>query len=156
MRDGFYYLHTNGEMIFKRFEPESDSPFVKKVWALDISNRMDAWKIALEGLFLGARTERIEELAKKWGLTFEDSIEMLMRRGKPSGEEVSGLRMFIKEVLKMSEEEYWEKAKRELKNFYSISNYYLKDVKKDEGWATRKEQANNKSNNKTKGEKHEV
>jgi len=115
MRDGFYYLHTNGEMIFKRFEPESDSPFVKKVWTLDISNRMDAWKIALEGLFLGARTERIEELAKKWGLTFEDSIEMLMRRGKPREEEISGLRLFIKEVLKMSEEEYWEKAKRELK-----------------------------------------
>ena len=110
--DGFYYLHTNGEVIFKRTEPEVDSPFVKKVWALTLTNRMDAWTIALEGLFWGAKKERIEELAKKWKLTFEDSIEMLMRRGKLREEEISGLRLFIKEVLKMSEEEYWLKAKK--------------------------------------------
>jgi len=32
---GWYYLHTNGDLIFKRTEPESDSPFVRKVWPID-------------------------------------------------------------------------------------------------------------------------
>jgi len=110
--DGFYYLHTNGDMIFKRFEPEAESPFVKKVWPLDLKNRMDAWKIALEGLFLGANIERIEDLAKKWGLTFEDSIEMLKRVKTLDPEEVGGLKLFVQKILKMGEEEFWEKAKQ--------------------------------------------
>ena len=120
--DGFYYLHTNGDMIFKRFEPEGDSPFVKKVWSLDLTNRMNAWTIALEGLFLGAKTERIEDLANKWGLTLNDSIEMLTRRKGPSSEEVGGLKLFIKEILKMGEEEFWEKAKQEFKEKKEVSD----------------------------------
>lgn len=35
---GFYYLHTNGDLIWKRFRPEYDSDFVKRVWAVDAAD----------------------------------------------------------------------------------------------------------------------
>jgi hypothetical protein len=108
---GFYYLHTNGDLIFKRFEPELASPFVKAVWRVDTTDRGCAWRIVLEGLALGAREERIKELAHKWNLTVEDSIEMILRV-KPSALMMEGFKKFIRLVLGMSKEEYWEQMRK--------------------------------------------
>lgn len=74
---GYYYLHTNGALIYKRFEPEDDSPFVRRVWAFDTRNRAHAWLIVIEAKAMGADPERIEELAIKWGLTDEDAQEFV-------------------------------------------------------------------------------
>lgn len=77
--DGYYYLHTNGDLIYK---PASvmdsdpsyfDSSFVKKVWALDLSDRGDAYSMLLEAEAMGARVERIHELKAKWKITEEDT-----------------------------------------------------------------------------------
>lgn len=73
--NGWYYLHTNGSLIFKRFEPEADSPFVRRVWAVDVTDRLNAWIIAIEALALGAFRSRIDELAEKWGLTDDDAVD---------------------------------------------------------------------------------
>ncbi len=69
----WYYLHTNGELIHKRTLPESDSPFVQKVWKLDLEDRMSAWILCVEALTLGAKRERIDELAAMWGIIDADA-----------------------------------------------------------------------------------
>ncbi len=79
---GWYYLHTNGDLIFKKFRPESDSPFVRRVWALAAEDRACAWLICIEALALGARKSRIDELAKKWELTDEDAQEFVKHTGQ--------------------------------------------------------------------------
>jgi hypothetical protein len=76
---GFYYLHTNGDLIWKQFRPEYDSDFVKRVWVVDAADRGCAWIIAVEALALGANKTRIDELAHKWGLTDEDAQEFANR-----------------------------------------------------------------------------
>jgi len=70
---GWYYLHTNGDLIWKKFMPEDDSPFVVKIWKVVPEDRAVAWLICIEALALGARRARIDELAAKWGLTDEDA-----------------------------------------------------------------------------------
>lgn len=79
--DGYYYLHTNGDLIYKKFMPELDSDFVVKVWAFDKSQRGHAWIIAIEALALGANKERIFELKEKWGLTDSDAGEFVKEVG---------------------------------------------------------------------------
>jgi hypothetical protein len=106
MKDGFYYLHTNGDLIYKRFEPESDSPFVRKVWALDVTDRAQAWTIALEALVMGADINRVKELADKWGLTLNDSFEFMAREASTPILK-KGLVLFAEKILGMSEDEYW-------------------------------------------------
>lgn len=71
---GWYYLHTNGSLIFKRhpFMPDAGSPFVQRVWPVAF-DRMCAWVILVEALSLGANLERVMELAKKWHCTDEDA-----------------------------------------------------------------------------------
>lgn len=68
---GWYYLHTNGSMIYKRdFEDTvadfRDSDFVRAFWPFDPSDREGAWRICVEGLAAGAKPERIAELATLW------------------------------------------------------------------------------------------
>ena len=76
---GYCYLHTNGEVIMKAAvgvgcDPSDyfDSDFVKKWWKVNPFERGDCWKVVLEALALGANKDRIKELAKKWGLDFDD------------------------------------------------------------------------------------
>lgn len=77
--DGYYYLHTNGDLIYKRaFDGEDDfdfesSGFVKRYWPVDMSKRGHAWTVAVEALALGVNAERINGLAEKWALTDEDA-----------------------------------------------------------------------------------
>lgn len=113
MKDGgWYYLHTNGELIWRKFEPEADSPFVKKAWPVDPTDRLCAWKIILDGFFLGARVDRLKELAGKWGLAFEDSIKMLTRAPKDEVTDAmrGGLPSFVAHVLQITPEAYWMKV----------------------------------------------
>lgn len=77
--DGYYYLHTNGSLIWKKFEPEPDSPFVKKIWPLDTSDRLQAWNILIEAAVLGADMGRISELAVKWDCNDADAFEYCSR-----------------------------------------------------------------------------
>lgn len=72
----WYYLHTNGELISKidlgQGPPEGD--FVRKSWPLVTTERESAWIICLEALAMGARRERVMELAALWKLTDEDAL----------------------------------------------------------------------------------
>lgn len=84
--NSYYYLHTNGELIHKN-DPfntiEQDlleSSFVVNYWKVDNTDRSNAWKILIEALALGAKKERINELAIKWNCTNEDAINYALRK----------------------------------------------------------------------------
>lgn len=75
---GWYYLHVNGDLIYKRelggtAADIRESDFAKAMWPVDQSNRECPWRILVEGLALGARKDRIMELAKKWGCDDQDA-----------------------------------------------------------------------------------
>ena len=115
----FFYLHTNGDLIGKNSvvvdtDPKYfDSPFVKKVWEVDLDKREDGWKLILEALAFGANISPVKELAKRWELTFEDSKELL-KRVELIDTMKKGLDRFVKEILEMSFEEYISKIKQGL------------------------------------------
>jgi len=77
---GWYYLHTNGELIFKRFRPD-EGDFVRKIWPCDVTDRGNAWLIAIEAKALGANPQRISDLASKWGLSDEDAQNFVEHAG---------------------------------------------------------------------------
>lgn len=70
--DGYFYLHTNGELIYKKYIDGGqladfrESPFVRCFWSIDPKNRLDAWTILVEALSVGANKKRVFELADKW------------------------------------------------------------------------------------------
>lgn len=76
---GWYYLHVNGELIYKRELDGTaadirESPFAIGLWPVEPSDRGGAWSILIEALSAGAKKERILELAKKWNCTNEDAL----------------------------------------------------------------------------------
>ena len=77
--DGYYYLHTNGKLIYKRgldggqAADFRESSFVTQFWPMKSGDRGNAWQILVEATALGANKSRIEELAKKWKCTDEDA-----------------------------------------------------------------------------------
>jgi len=97
----YYYLHTNGSLIFKRFTPEDDSPFVKKVWRIDPADRETAYIVLLEALALGANKQRIKELAAKWGCTAED-LKIAKDRVSFTPLMQAGLKVFEREIISSS------------------------------------------------------
>lgn len=112
---GYYYLHTNGSLIYKPAivvdsDPSYfDSTFVRKVWSSDSENRADAWTIMLESLAMGANVDRAKELSVKWGLTLEDFYEFMMRNTDPNELLKSGIIAFAEKILDMPEDEFFEK-----------------------------------------------
>ena len=75
--DGWYYLHTNGELIFKRdLEGTAadirESDFAVGMWPVDHTDRETAWTILVEGLAAGARGDQVMDLARKWNCTDGD------------------------------------------------------------------------------------
>lgn len=76
----YYYLHTNGELIAKNYEPEP-SDFVQKIWSIDPSKREDGYVILVEAASMGANMNRILELAKKWGMEGDDGLVFCERMG---------------------------------------------------------------------------
>jgi len=78
MLEGWYYLHENGELIYKRELGEkatgiSEGPFAIGLWPVDPADRGCAWNMLIEALAAGARKEGIIELAEKWKCTNDDA-----------------------------------------------------------------------------------
>lgn len=75
---GYYYLHVNGELIYKPYHDElvcdfRDSDFVKAFWPIDVGDRLGAWTLLCEALAAGASKSRVFELADKWRCDNEDA-----------------------------------------------------------------------------------
>ena len=75
---GWYYLHTNGEVIYKHDLDGTaadirESDFARGMWPLHPENREDAWTILVESLAAGANEQRIRELSEKWHCDDEDA-----------------------------------------------------------------------------------
>lgn len=71
MIEGYYYLHKNGDLIYKRnlegtVADLRDSDLVRSFWKFDATDRETAWNLLVEALSIGSNKERILELAKKW------------------------------------------------------------------------------------------
>lgn len=75
---GWYYLHTNGELIYK---PEHggtaadirDSDFARGLWSVDPTDRESAWSILVEAGAAGADKPRVSSLATRWGCSNDDA-----------------------------------------------------------------------------------
>ena len=80
---GYYYLHTNGQLIFKPGTEWAadirESDFARMMWPCDPSDRLGAWRILIEALALGAKWDRINELAIKWACDDVDADEFATR-----------------------------------------------------------------------------
>lgn len=68
---GWYYLHTNGSLIYKRDSDYAaadirESPFARAMWPVDVADREGAWSILIEALSIGADKRRVLELAQHW------------------------------------------------------------------------------------------
>ena len=111
---GYYYLHTNGDLIWKPAivvdsEPEYfKSPFVKCYWSIETEDRGDAWTLVIEALARGARIERIKELATKWKLTAKDLKEYIVRNARPNEEQKEGMGNFIAQILNENPNTFWD------------------------------------------------
>ncbi len=77
---GWYYLHTNGELIYKReidggtAADIRESPFARAMWPVIPADRETAWNTLVEALALGADEGRVAELAVKWKCDDEDAV----------------------------------------------------------------------------------
>lgn len=77
MIEGWYYLHVNGDLIYKadtegQAADIRDSDLALALWPFDPSDREGAWQIIVESLAAGARPGRVADLAAKWGCTDND------------------------------------------------------------------------------------
>ena len=107
---GYYYLHQNGQLIFKNylFDPaDFDSPFVKKWWRINTENRKDAWNVLLEGLACGADLENVKRLANKWGCNRKDLVEYLAQ-AKPDDLKKRGVQLFLEKVEGVKPDEWFD------------------------------------------------
>lgn len=115
--NGYYYLHTNGNLIYKNAyvvdsDPDYfDSPFVKKWWRFDSTERQNAWAIMLESLASGLNISRAKELSTKWGLTITDFYEFMMRNTEPPKLQKDGIVLFAEKVMGMPEDEFFDKVR---------------------------------------------
>lgn len=74
--EGYYYLHTNGELIYKRYTEDvvadlRESDFVVAFWPIDVENRKTAWDFLVEAKAAGAN--RIGIHAERWKCDDEDA-----------------------------------------------------------------------------------
>lgn len=106
-KGGYYYLHTNGDLIWKPeivvdTDPQYfDSPFVKHVWRVPADSDRDVpWTLLLESLAMGANLDRVKELANKWGCDGKDLPTYMAAIGpKPNPAMRKGIRIFLQDVL---------------------------------------------------------
>lgn len=73
---GWYYLHTNNDLIFKRgadaIDDIRESDFCKDAWAWT-GDRPCAWGLLVEANCVGANKLQINNLVEKWGCNNEDA-----------------------------------------------------------------------------------
>ena len=85
--DGYYYLHTNGDLIYKKavvvdHDPNYfDSPFVRKVWPIDLKSRAKLYSFLIEAAAMEARSNRIKEIRELNSMTDEDCQTFAERTG---------------------------------------------------------------------------
>jgi hypothetical protein len=84
--EGWYYLHTNGDLIFKKEMGGTaadirESDFARGMWPVDSSDREGAWAILVEALAAGANKARVQELARKWKCDDADADKYATRVG---------------------------------------------------------------------------
>jgi len=104
----YYYLHTNGDLIHKRTEPEVEpGGFVSHVWQIDPTDRATAWMVILEGLALGANVPRVKQLAQHWHCSAQDLVAYISRY-HPSDLQVKGMAMFLKLIAGIDLKEWAE------------------------------------------------
>ena len=77
--EGWYYLHTNGDLIYKRelggtAADIRESSFAVAMWPIDPTDRAGAWCVLVEASALGADQNRIDTLIKQWGCNNKDAI----------------------------------------------------------------------------------
>lgn len=81
----YYYLHENGDLIHKskHFDPYDfeESPFCRKWWKIDLTNRADAYNFLIAATILKANPKRIADLKTHWGIVDDDCIIYLSRVG---------------------------------------------------------------------------
>ena len=82
--EGWYYLHVNGDLIYKRelggtAADIRESDFARGLWPCDPSDRAGAWRILVEAKAAGANAKRIAELAAKWKCDDEDAPNYAQR-----------------------------------------------------------------------------
>ncbi len=75
---GWYYLHTNGDVIHKRGLPGTaadirESDLAVALWPIDTADRSSAWRILVEAMAAGALRTRVLELAELWACDDEDA-----------------------------------------------------------------------------------
>jgi hypothetical protein len=83
---GWYYLHQNGSLIYKRdlggtAADIRESDFARAMWPFDPADREGAWRILIEASCLGVAPERIKQLAEQWHCTDEDAAVYADRVG---------------------------------------------------------------------------
>jgi hypothetical protein len=113
--EDWYYLHTNGNLIHKKTEPELESDFVKRVWRLDRSNRAHAWRILLEAAAMGALVQRLKELSTRWEVQPDDFINYIKHTGSSevNEERKTGLVRMAEEVWKIDLDKLFDKIEEE-------------------------------------------
>lgn len=80
MEPAYYYLHTNGSLIYKRFRPDQ-SDFVRRIWAVDLRDRGTGYLMLVEAAALGADMRRVLDLAAHWGMDGDDGKLFCDRAG---------------------------------------------------------------------------
>jgi hypothetical protein len=83
---GYYYLHENGAVIYKRAAPGVVSDFenstlVKCWWPVEPSDRRGAWRILIESCARGASPDAVARLAHNWLCDDDDAAEYARREG---------------------------------------------------------------------------
>jgi len=86
MINGWYYLHTNGSLIYRDNLPGMaadirESDLAVMLWPVDTGNRESAWGILVEALACNADINRIKELAVKWQCDDNDAQIYAQRVG---------------------------------------------------------------------------
>lgn len=107
-RSGFYYLHTEGALIFKRFDEQRErdlieSPFVSCYWPFDSGNRAHAWQIVICATVAGVHPDRVRVLREMWGCAEEDADKFAEYLGITLGED-QGMMRAVRLATPMSDE----------------------------------------------------
>lgn len=83
---GYYYLHTNGSLIYKPYDEGRvadfrESDLVRTFWPFDPNDREQAWTICVEALASDALKARVFELAELWQINDADAPNYADRLG---------------------------------------------------------------------------
>jgi hypothetical protein len=83
---GYYYLHANGAVLYKRAAPGvitdfENSDLVKCWWPVEPDDRRGAWRILIEASARGATPETIAQHAHLWHCDSPDAYRYALREG---------------------------------------------------------------------------